>query len=188
MYRKDYYIYIYKIYKKKYFPLNFLFLFLNFILHGIRAYLLKLNPNFFFKSLNFFIPFESLTPLKSKTTMSENTTIVSHGAPTFIQTLQDNSPFPTGIILDDTNYPLWSQLMEMRIGARNKSGFITGTTFKPPTRDKVLETWLIDNSQVKSWLIDSMSPMLMQRFIRLQTTKEIWDAISKNFYDESNET
>ena len=93
--------------------------------------------------------------------MTENTSIVSHGAPTFIQTLQDNSSFPTGVILDETNYSLWSQLMEMRIGAKNKSSFITSTTSKPPAGDKALKTWLVDNNRVKSWLIDSMSPALM---------------------------
>ena len=120
--------------------------------------------------------------------MAENTSIVSHRTPSFIQTLQDNSLFLTGVILDKTNYSLWSQFMEMRIGARKKYGFITGTTSKPPAGDKTLETWLVENNRVKSWLIDSMSPALMQRFIRLQTTKEIWDAISKTFYDESDET
>ena len=93
--------------------------------------------------------------------MAENTSIVSHGTSSFIQTLQDNSPFPTGIILDDINYHLWSQLMKMRIGARNKSGFINGTTPKPPPGDKTLESWVIDNNRVKGWLIDYMSPTLM---------------------------
>ena len=78
--------------------------------------------------------------------------------------------------------------MEMRIAARNKYGFLTGATPKPPAGDKKLETWLIDNNRVKSWLIDSMSPTLMQRFIRLQTAKEIWDAVSKTFYDGLDET
>ena len=119
---------------------------------------------------------------------NENTSIVSHETPTFIQILQDNSPFLTEIIFDDTNSPLWSQLMEMQIGARNKFGFLTSTTSKPHAVDKALETWLIDNSRVKSWLIDSMSPTLMQRFIRFQTAKEIWDVVSKTFYDGSYET
>jgi len=70
-----------------------------------------------------------------------------------VQNVQD-APFPTGVILDDTNYPLWSQLMEMRIGARNKSGFITERSKKPTANEKLIETWLIDNNRVKSWLID----------------------------------
>lgn len=44
---------------------------------------------------------------------------------------QDNSTFPTSIILDETNYPLWSQLMERCIDARNKSGYLIGATKKP---------------------------------------------------------
>ena len=51
--------------------------------------------------------------------------------------------------------------MEIQIGAINKSSFLTGTTPKPNAGNKALETWLIDNNQVKSWLIDSMSPTLM---------------------------
>ncbi|OMO93820.1 hypothetical protein CCACVL1_06334 [Corchorus capsularis] len=48
--------------------------------------------------------------------------IVSHESRIIVQ---DNTSFPSGIILDDTNFPLWSQLLEMRIGARNKSEFLT---------------------------------------------------------------
>lgn len=47
---------------------------------------------------------------------------------------------------------------------------------------------LIDNNKVKSWLIDSMSPTLIRRFIRHQTTAEIWEAVTKTFYDGSDET
>lgn len=100
----------------------------------------------------------------------------------------NNTHFPYGIILDDTNYSLWSQLMEMRTGARNKSEFLIGITPKTPADDKQLETWLIDNNRVKSWLIDSMIPLLMQRFIRLQAAKVIWEAVAKTFYDGSDET
>ena len=71
---------------------------------------------------------------------TENTSIVSHETPNFIQIFQDNSSFSTGIILNDMNYPLWSQLMVMRIGARNKSGFLTGTMPKPFAGDKALES------------------------------------------------
>lgn len=107
--------------------------------------------------------------------------------PVIVQNVQD-APFPTGVILDDTNFPLWSQLMEMRIGARNKLGFLTGTTKKPTTNEKEIEVWTTDNNRVKSWLIDSMSPTLMCRFIRLKTAVEIWNAVSKTFYDGTDET
>ncbi|KAH9726797.1 hypothetical protein KPL70_008430 [Citrus sinensis] len=101
---------------------------------------------------------------------------------------QDNSAFPTGITLDETNYSLWSQLMEMRISARNKADYLTGETKKPAPGDPNRGSWITENQRVKSWLIDSMSPSLMQRFIRLPTSKDIWEAVSKTFYDGTDET
>ena len=47
--------------------------------------------------------------------MVENTSIIPYEYQTIIQTLQDNSRFPTKIALDDINFMLWSQLMEMQI-------------------------------------------------------------------------
>ncbi|KAL9432699.1 hypothetical protein AB3S75_027676 [Citrus x aurantiifolia] len=78
--------------------------------------------------------------------------------------------------------------MEMRISARNKAGYLTGETKKPAPGDPNLGSWITENQRVKSWLIDSMSPSLMQRFIRLLTTKDIWEAVSKTFYDGTDET
>lgn len=101
---------------------------------------------------------------------------------------QDTSGFPVSIILNETNYMLWSQLMEMRIGARNKVGYLTGAVAKPAPNDPNYATWITENHKVKSWIIESMSPHLMQRFIRLITAREIWEAVSKTFYDGSDET
>ena len=78
--------------------------------------------------------------------------------------------------------------MEMRIGARNKLGFLTGSSKKPASGEKQIENWLMDKNRVKSLLIDSMSPTLILRFIRLKTAKEIWDVVAKTFFDGSDET
>lgn len=118
--------------------------------------------------------------------MGEKTSSSTNPAPVIVQ---HEVPFPSGgITLDDTNYPLWSQLMEMRIGARNKSGYLTGKTPKPTKGEKEIEAWLIENNKVKSWLIDSMSQSLIKRFIRLSTAAEIWEAVGKTFYDGTDET
>uniref|UniRef100_A0A2C9UAP0 Retrotransposon Copia-like N-terminal domain-containing protein n=1 Tax=Manihot esculenta TaxID=3983 RepID=A0A2C9UAP0_MANES len=76
----------------------------------------------------------------------------------------------------------------MYIGTRNKVGYLIGEAKKPPHEDLSYAIWVTENHKVKSWLIDSMDPLLMQRFIHLSTAKEIWEAIAKTFYDGSNET
>nr|GEX41370.1 hypothetical protein [Tanacetum cinerariifolium] len=48
---------------------------------------------------------------------------------------------------------------------------------KPDLKDLTYGTWVLKTKRFKSWLIKSMSPSLMQRFIRLPTAKEIWEEI-----------
>lgn len=76
----------------------------------------------------------------------------------------------------------------MQLEARNKSGFIKGTTLKPTTNEKQIKTWMIDNNKAKSWLIDLMSPTLIPHFICLQTVTEIWEVVAKTFYKGTDET
>ncbi|KAH0698081.1 hypothetical protein KY290_013910 [Solanum tuberosum] len=65
--------------------------------------------------------------------------------PTSIIVQQDNSPFSTTVILDETNFSLWSQLMEMRIRARNKVGYLTGEAKKPEQTNLGYAIWITEN-------------------------------------------
>ncbi|CAL8086359.1 unnamed protein product [Prunus armeniaca] len=108
----------------------------------------------------------------------------SSTSPPQIVTIQsDNSPLPTGINLTVTNYALWSQVMEMRIATSEKLGYLTDDTPNPHELSFTYNKWCTENFRVKVWLIDSMSPNLMSRFIRFSTPEEIWAAIKKNYYD-----
>ncbi|VVA37617.1 PREDICTED: UBN2_3 domain-containing [Prunus dulcis] len=78
--------------------------------------------------------------------------------------------------------------MEMRIAAREKLGYLTGDALQPSKLSSIYSTWCREDFRVKGWLIDSMSPDLMSRFIRLSTVKEIWDAVKKTYFDGGDET
>ncbi|KAL6184389.1 hypothetical protein ACLB2K_045791 [Fragaria x ananassa] len=80
-------------------------------------------------------------------------------------TTQDNSAFPTSVALNETNYSIWAPLMKMRIGARGKVGYLTGAKVAPDENSPEFETWATENERVKSWLIDSMEPSLINRYI-----------------------
>ncbi|CAL2227816.1 unnamed protein product [Prunus armeniaca] len=100
----------------------------------------------------------------------------------------DNTPFPTSIILTETNYALWSQVMEMRIAAYEKLGYLTSNAPQPSKLSFTYNKWCMENFRVKRWLIDSMSPDLMSLFICLSTATEIWDAVKKTYFDGGDET
>ncbi|KAK3001020.1 hypothetical protein RJ639_020680 [Escallonia herrerae] len=99
----------------------------------------------------------------------------------------EGSSFKAGIILNDTNYDLWSQIMEMHIAEKEKLSFIQGNSQPPTKEDDLYEKWYADNQKVKRWLLMSMSPEIMKRYIRLPTARDIWKALSKAFYDGSDE-
>ena len=63
-----------------------------------------------------------------------------------------------------------------------------GKTQPPKDTDASHAKWNAENQNVKGWLLSSMSPDIMKRYIRLRTTREIWNALAKAFYDGSDES
>ena len=92
------------------------------------------------------------------------------------------------IILTESNYDVWSQLVEMHIAEREKLSYIRGKTNLPKESKDGYEKWYAENQKVKRWwLLMSMSPEIMKHYLRLPTAQEIWSALSKAFYDGSDE-
>ncbi|KAJ0092972.1 hypothetical protein Patl1_25000 [Pistacia atlantica] len=101
--------------------------------------------------------------------------------------IQPDGAFNAGITLTESNYDVWSQLMEMHIAEREKLSYIRGKKPPPKESDEGYEKWYAENQKVKRWLLMSMSPEIMKRYLRLSTAREIWSALSKAFYDGSDE-
>ena len=64
-------------------------------------------------------------------------------APIIIQS--KGSSFEARITLDEANYDLWSQIMEMHIVERKKLSFIRGNSQTPTKKDDGYEKWYADN-------------------------------------------
>ncbi|CAL8170054.1 unnamed protein product [Prunus armeniaca] len=79
----------------------------------------------------------------------------STSTPQIITIQSHNSLLLVGITLTETNYALWSQVMEMRITASEKVGYLTGDTSKSPKLSSTSNKWCTENFRVKRWLIDS---------------------------------
>jgi transposase InsO family protein len=118
-------------------------------------------------------------------TKPEAETSGTKSVPIIVQS--ENSSFNAGIILNETNYDMWSQIMEMHIAEKEKLSFIRGKSQPPTEKDEGYEKWYADNQKVKRWLLMSMTPDIMKRYIRLPTARDIWKALSKAFYDGADE-
>ncbi|GKA90799.1 retrovirus-related pol polyprotein from transposon TNT 1-94 [Tanacetum coccineum] len=99
-----------------------------------------------------------------------------------------DAPFPTSNTLNENNYILWSKVMKMRINGRKMWGYISGAKTKPAEESEDYENWCSENDKVKGWLCDSMSTTLMNRYVCLETAKEVWDSLEAMYTDTSDET
>ena len=75
----------------------------------------------------------------------------------------------------------------MHIVERKKLSFIVGKTKLPLESEDGYERWYADNQKVKRWLLMSMNPEIMKRYLHIPTAREIWSALSKAFYDGGDE-
>ena len=63
----------------------------------------------------------------------DSKTFRTKSAPIIIQS--EGSSFNAGIVLNETNYDLWSQTMEMHIAKKEKLSFIRGNSQPPTDKD-----------------------------------------------------
>ncbi|XP_059654563.1 uncharacterized protein LOC132301315 [Cornus florida] len=101
--------------------------------------------------------------------------------------VQSEGVFNAGISLTKSNYDVWSQLMEMHIAEREKLSYIRGKTKPPAESEDGYDKWYAENQKVKRWLLMSMTPEIMKRYLCLPTAREIWISLSKAFYDGNDE-
>ena len=104
-----------------------------------------------------------------------------------IQVQSKNSSFSTNVTLTESNYDVWSQIMEMQIAGREKLEYLVSNTI-PEKTDPSYAKWYAENQKIKGWLLTSMSPEIMKRYLRLPTAHEIWNALAKAFYDGADES
>ncbi|KAI5335790.1 hypothetical protein L3X38_025924 [Prunus dulcis] len=78
----------------------------------------------------------------------------SNSNPQIFTIQSDNSPLPTRIILNETNYALWSQVMEMRIASREIEDAVKKTFY-----DRGDESYLYDLNKRSFTMKQNGSPV-----------------------------
>ncbi|KAK2974861.1 hypothetical protein RJ640_021929 [Escallonia rubra] len=86
---------------------------------------------------------------------------------------QETLAAPIDIKQEDSNYGLWSQVVEMYISGKDKLGYINGDLPQPQETYPSFRKWRTENAVVKSWLINSMDPKLISNYIRFRMAKAI---------------
>ncbi|ONH90729.1 hypothetical protein PRUPE_8G071700 [Prunus persica] len=103
-------------------------------------------------------------------------TVSSSSAPIVTVHTESSTNLPMGFKLNGSNYEIWAFMIELYATIQGKLGYLTGYTDAPDSQDPKFEKWKIADAVVKSWMLRTIEPNLLNMFHTLPTAKEIWDA------------
>ncbi|GAV88543.1 UBN2_3 domain-containing protein, partial [Cephalotus follicularis] len=89
------------------------------------------------------------------------------------------------IKFNGTNYLSWSTTSMIYVRANKLAGCLTGTTTLPVKVDEE-EKWLSEDAFVMSWLLHYIEPALSPQYMMMESAKDIWDAISRQYSQKNN--
>lgn len=64
--------------------------------------------------------------------------------------------------------------------------YLTGELPTPKYTDALYKSWLVENSLVLAWLINSMEPQISRRYLWFDTAKDVWDVARSMYLDLGN--
>ncbi|KAF3794473.1 hypothetical protein EJ110_NYTH07485 [Nymphaea thermarum] len=86
----------------------------------------------------------------------------------------------TSIRLTKDNYLSWSAALEIGITSRGRLPYITGDKPAPNKSDPQWATWALEDSQVKVWIISSVSADIQPLILRKPTSFDMWTVLARS--------
>ncbi|KAF3782822.1 hypothetical protein EJ110_NYTH33586 [Nymphaea thermarum] len=97
-------------------------------------------------------------------------------------TKSENVPVQvTSIRLNKDNYLSWSAALEIGITSRGRLPYITGEKPAPSKTDPGWATWALEDSQVKVWIISSVSADIQPLILRKLTSYDMWTVLARMY-------
>lgn len=92
----------------------------------------------------------------------------------------------TGHKLNGQNYNQWVRSVTIFLQGKGREGYITGDSKCPEKGDTNLQKLQLENSQVMTWLLNTMTNEIGENFMFYDTAKDIWDAVKETYSDVDN--
>ncbi|KAF3771671.1 hypothetical protein EJ110_NYTH59841 [Nymphaea thermarum] len=87
----------------------------------------------------------------------------------------------TSILLNKDNYLSWSAALEIEITNRGRLHYITGERPVPSKTDPQWATWALEDSQVKVWIINSVSADIQPLILQKSTAYDMWTVLARMY-------
>ncbi|XP_021736561.1 uncharacterized protein LOC110703118 [Chenopodium quinoa] len=84
-------------------------------------------------------------------------------------------------VLTGANFINWSRTVKMALIARNKLGFVDGSTPMPDSDSLDYQKWLRNDYMIMSWLLNSMDKNLSESFLFVNSSAQLWNELKEKF-------
>ena len=89
--------------------------------------------------------------------------------------------------LNQENYHIWSHAMLMALTTKNKDRFIDDTIARQPASSKAeTKRWTRCNILVKGWILNTISPKIVESVMYNDTAYELWEELKERFSHTSS--
>jgi gag-polypeptide of LTR copia-type len=92
----------------------------------------------------------------------------------------------TNVTLDGRNYLAWSKAAKISLKGKGLLGFINGNRPRPTNTGDAQEEWDILDGQTFTLILNSLNSHLLEIFVHYKSAKELWDAITDQHSNQSN--
>ncbi|XP_049935633.1 uncharacterized protein LOC126410390 isoform X2 [Nymphaea colorata] len=83
--------------------------------------------------------------------------------------------------LTKANYFSWSPAMTMGIAGRGRMAYIDGSNPEPARTSDVWHTWFLEDNQVKTWIVNSVSADIQPLILRKKTARDMWVVLEQMY-------
>ena len=83
------------------------------------------------------------------------------------------------------NYQRWSKSARIALRTKGKLGFVDGSCKRPAENTPQFNQWIMCDSMVLRWLLNSMMPELAEVFLYVNSSRELWLELTERFGDSN---
>ncbi|CAN0842429.1 hypothetical protein LINGRAHAP2_LOCUS3597 [Linum grandiflorum] len=110
-----------------------------------------------------------------------NTSEIAFGNPYYLNPNENLSQSIVSIVLNGSNYQVWSRSIRFALKTKHKLGFVDGTLLPPLTTSDRFPLWDACNTMVLCWIMNSLHSEIRRSVLSHENAHTLWMELKKRF-------
>ncbi|XP_015166316.1 uncharacterized protein [Solanum tuberosum] len=124
---------------------------------------------------------DNTTATVAATSRNGGSVVIDQTNPFFLHASDSPGMTLVHTTLDGNGYGAWRRSMLIALSAKNKLGYIEGSSLVPAPESTDFKLWSRCNDIVTSWLLNSLSKEIAGSVIYSKSAKELWKDLEDRF-------